>query len=55
MFERTPCVGDHEWGPVETSRLAGTPFRHCKNCFFVSLDLNDDPDYDDEEETKDGA
>lgn len=37
----------HAWGPVETSRFAGTPHRRCE-CGAVSLDL-DDEESDDEE------
>lgn len=36
--------GNHEWGEVEHSRFTGTPHRKCKNCKFISLDLEDNND-----------
>jgi hypothetical protein len=35
---------EHKWGPVERSRLAGTPHRGCvvPGCRFVTLDLTDE-------------
>lgn len=34
---------EHEWGPVEISRFAGTPHRKCQvvGCKEISLDLDD--------------
>ena len=37
---------DHEWGPVELSRMTGNPHRKCQvpGCNEVSLDLDDEDD-----------
>ena len=40
---------NHEWGPVERSRIAGTLHRKCLWCKMVTLDLYDDEE--DENET----
>jgi hypothetical protein len=33
---------EHEWGPVEISRLAGNPHRKCTQCRCITLDLEDE-------------
>jgi hypothetical protein len=34
---------EHTWGPVELSRMAGTPHRACTSCRYVTLDLVSEP------------
>ena len=42
LLGETEC--DHQWGPFERSRFAGTPRRVCTQCGLVSLDNDEYPE-----------
>ena len=49
MATDTPLIRGthvHEWGEVEQARFTGNPYRPCKGCHQITLDLDEDEDED---------